>query len=85
MEAMLPAVAVNLAVSKPRMIFTRVGTVSRELLLESRICRRLDRMFEAVTVQVVEAPEVRVVGEQESEATYGVLDKLMVAVAEVPL
>ncbi|MFY9725185.1 MAG: hypothetical protein WAJ87_06800, partial [Bryobacteraceae bacterium] len=61
------------------------GTVRRESLLVSLIWSRLEETLEMATVQVADAPEVSVAGEQVSADTNAEVDKPMLAVAEVPL
>jgi hypothetical protein len=83
---MVPAVAVKEAVVAPAATVTEPGVVNAELLSEMVTTEPpLGAVEVRVTVQVLVAPEVRVVGLQTREERLTEAVRLMVAVWETPL
>jgi len=80
-------VALKLIVAEPAGTVTvDAGTGSNGLLLERLIeAPPAGAVWLTETVQVVLAPEVRLVGLQDNEDSVVVVTKLMVAVCETPL
>jgi hypothetical protein len=60
---------VNFTLRVPRGSFADTGTARRALLLVNEILAPLSDALETVAVHVADAPEARVVGEQESDET----------------
>jgi len=84
-EAMVPAVAVNVEVLEPAATLTDAGTVSNPLLLLSDTdTPPVPAAFDSVTVQDELAPEVRLVGAQESCVTNAGAIREMPADWELP-
>jgi len=82
---MVPAVAVNVAVVDPDATVTDAVTVSNPLLLLSDTeAPPVPAAFDSVTVQVEPAPEVRLVGLQESCVTNAGATREMPADWELP-
>jgi len=84
-ELIVPAVAEKVAEVAPEATVTEEGTVSCELLSEIETAVALDAAFVKVTVQTLEPPELRLVGEQESDERVAEEARLMEAVLETLL
>ena len=83
---MVPAVALNVAVIEPAATVTDPATVNRTLLLESETTAPpLGAAFDSVTVQVLRAAVLRVVGAHAKEVTRVGADRERVVFCEVPL
>ena len=81
----MPAVAVNVAVVEPDATVTDTGTVSNPLLLLSETEAPPEpAAFDNVTVQDEPAPEVRLVGLQESWLTTDGPVREITAPCELP-
>jgi len=85
--AIVPAVAVNVVEVAPADTVTEAArTVSSVLLLDrSTTVPPLGAALLSVTVQVVAAPELKLLGLQASEDSATGATRLIVAVAELPL
>jgi len=84
-ELIVPAVAEKVAEVAPEATVTEEGTVSWELLSEIAMEVAPDAAFVKVTVQTLEPPELRLVGEQEREERDADVARLMEAVLETLL
>jgi hypothetical protein len=84
-ELIVPAVAEKVAEVAPEATVTEEGTVNCELLSEIETAVAPDAALERVTVQTLEPPELRLVGEQESEERVAEVARLMEAVLETLL
>ena len=82
---MVPAVAVKVAVVAAAATVTEAGTVRAALLLDKVTAVAADAVLLRVTVQVLEAPEPRLVGLQATEESTVGATRLRVAVWETPL
>ncbi len=82
---MAPAVAVNVAVVLPAATVTEGGTARAWLSTDSEtLAPPAAAALERVTVQVLVAPEGRVVGEQTSEESVAVATREREAVLDTP-
>jgi hypothetical protein len=80
------AVALKLALAAPAATVTEAGTVSDALLLASvTVEPPVGAAWASVTVQALEAFGPRLAGLQDSEETTTGSNRLMVALAELPL
>ena len=82
---MVPAVAVKVAVAAPDATVTDAGTVSSALLSDTVTVVAAVATFDNVTVHVLLAPELRLLGEHVSEVRRTGATRLIFAVWETPL
>ena len=81
----VPAVTVNAADAAPAPMVTDAGVVSSELLSDSVTTVLAVAALLNVTVQVLAALELRVVGLHATEESVTAVARLIVAVFETPL
>jgi len=83
---MVPAVTVKFAEVEPADMVIVAGTGNTAALLDRlTIAPPVNAAFESVSEQVAVPPEIRLVGEQETELTVGLVSREIDEFAELPL